>query len=64
MGRLNWHTERSDSFTVGRLNVNRLFGYLCHDVHTYVNTCVYRLSPYRAVNTVRLGYKNQSVKGV
>jgi len=40
MGKLNWHTERSDSFTVDRLNVNRLFGYVCHDVHTYVNTCV------------------------
>jgi hypothetical protein len=64
MGKLNWHTERSDSFTVDMLNVNRLFSYLCHDVQTSANTCVYRLSSYRAADTVRLCYKNQSVNAV
>jgi hypothetical protein len=60
MGKLNWHTEPSESFNVDRLNVNRLIGYPCHDVRTDVNTS----SPYRAVNTLRLGYKNQSVNVV
>jgi len=41
MGKLNWNTERSDSFTVDRLNLNRLFGYLCHDVHIML-TLVYK----------------------
>ena len=37
-------------------HINTLFG---QNVELYINT-----SPYRAVNTLRLGYKNQSVNAV
>ena len=31
---------------------------------TYITHSKYRFSPYRAVNTLRLSYKNQSVNAV
>jgi len=44
---------------------------VCSEIHTkHINTLCeqnvefYTLSPYRAVNTLRLGYKNQSVNAV
>ena len=44
---------------------------ICSEIHTkHINTLcgrnveLYILSPYRAVNTLRLGYKNQSVNVV
>jgi hypothetical protein len=37
----------------------------CGQLGTNINvTYAYRSSPYRAVNTLRLGYKNQSVNTV
>ena len=41
---------------------------VCSQIHTkHINTLCgqnVRLSPYRAVNTLRLSYKNQSVNAV
>jgi hypothetical protein len=46
---------------------------VCSEIHTkHINSLrgqnftwnIYRLSPYRAVNTLRLGYKNQPVNAV
>jgi len=36
----------------------------CYTGGTYSNHCNYRFSPYRAINTRRLCYTNQSVNAV
>ena len=69
------HTKHVNT-VCGQLMLYREIMAVCSEIHTkHINTVcgaerriiyiyIHRLSPYRAVNTLRLCYKNQSVNAV